>query len=653
MISKNSINNIFESLRIEEVIGDFVQLKKSGSNYRGLSPFSDERTPSFMVSPSKQIWKDFSSGKGGNAVSFLMEHEHYSYPDAIRYLGKKYQIELEETQPTEEEKQQADARESLYIVSEYARDCFADNLQNNQEGKAIGLTYFKERGFDKEIITKFQLGYAIDQWSAFTNQALKDGYELKHLEASGLTIVKKNENGFVENNHIDRFKGRVMFPIHSMSGRVLGFGGRILVDNKKAAKYLNSPESEIYNKSKLLYGIYFAKQAIAKADNCYLVEGYTDVIQFFQHNVENVISSSGTALTREQIQLVRRLTKNITILYDGDDAGIRASFRGIDLILEEGMNVRVVAFPAGEDPDSFAKNVGAEKLKEYLENESKDFINFKVSSLLKDAADDPIKKAGLIREIITSIAKIPDEINRTVYVQECARVMKLSERILFSELAQILRKEAVEATKHKGNTAAEQLPKLEKTPALNTIDELNKYELEIIRILLLYGNSEIEMIDIVEEDNDTESAETSTDFRKELVSREIYLNLQDDEIEFTDELFKTLYHQLINQLIQNEAISINEFTSHTNDKIAQLTTDIVMNDERHQLSKNWEKQGVYIKQKSDNLPKVVSDVIYNLRRILIERKIKELVSEEVSNLDLIMDYTYLKNRLFEHLNRVL
>lgn len=655
MISAASIAKVFETLQIEEVIGDFVQLKKSGSNFRGLSPFSDERTPSFMVSPSKQIWKDFSSGKGGNAISFLMEHEHYSYPDAIRYLGKKYHINIEETETSEEEKQQASTRESLYIVSEYARDQFVDNLHNHQEGKAIGLTYFQERGFSPEIIKKFQLGYSLDQWDAFTKQALKDGYDLKHLENTGLSIVKPGTNT-VENKYFDRFKGRVMFPIHSMSGRVLGFGGRILTNDKKAAKYLNSPESEIYNKSKVLYGIYFAKQAIAKADNCYLVEGYTDVIQFVQHGIENVISSSGTALTKEQIQLVRRLTKNITILYDGDAAGIRASFRGIDLILEQGMNVRVLTFPEGEDPDSFAKSAGTEKLKTYLENTSKDFINFKVSLLLKDAANDPIKKASLIREIITSISKIPNEINRTVYVQECARIMQISEKVLFSELAQIDRKELREASKNKSQAAEETLPRLEieKTPVLNQVNELNKYELEIIRILLLYGNDEAEWEDLTD-DEPTKSNTTQQEkkYRKEQVSTEIYLNLQEDEIEFTDELFRTLYQELMQQLIQKKEISIDELTSHPNEQIARLTTDIVMNEERHQLSENWEKQGVYIKQKSDNLSKVVQDVIYNLRRILIDQKIQELTNQEESDLEMIMDYTSLKKRLFEGLNRIL
>ncbi|NNC70077.1 MAG: DNA primase, partial [Flavobacteriaceae bacterium] len=447
MITKNTIDKVFETARVEEVIGDFVQLKKAGSNFKGLSPFADEKTPSFMVSPVKQIWKDFSSGKGGNVISFLMEHEHYSYPEAIRFLAKKYNIEIEETEQTDEQKQQASERESLFLVSEYARDYFHDILLNNEKGKAIGISYFKERGFTDETIETFQLGYALDVWDAFTETALKKGYQLEFLEKTGLTIVR-------EEKKFDRFKGRVLFPIHSMSGRVLGFGGRILSSEKKAAKYVNSPESEIYHKSKILYGIYHAKQAIAKEDNCYLVEGYTDVIQFHQSGIQNVVASSGTALTPEQIRLVSRLTQNITVLFDGDAAGIRASLRGIDLILEQGMNVKVVAFAEGEDPDSFAKSHSEGELRNFLTENAQDFIQFKVSLLMKEAQNDPVKKAGLIRDIVVSISKIPNNIQREVYVQECAKIMDISEKVLFSELAQLAKKELREASRRPASQAS-------------------------------------------------------------------------------------------------------------------------------------------------------------------------------------------------------
>src|SRR5690554_2759148 len=407
MITKNTIDAIFDATRVEEVIGDFVSLKKSGSNYKGLSPFTDERTPSFMVSPAKQIWKDFSSGKGGNAVSFLMEHEHFTYPEALRYLAKKYNIEIEETEQTDEDKQLVNEKESLFLVSEFAKKYFEETLWKTDEGQSIGLSYFKERGFSKNTIEKFGLGYSPDRWDAFTAEALQKGYKLEYLEKTGLTIVK-------DDKQFDRFKGRVMFPIQSLSGRVLGFGGRILGNEKKMAKYLNSPESDIYHKSKVLYGIFHVKQAISKEDSCILVEGYTDVIQFHQTGIHNVVSSSGTALTSEQIRLINRLTKNITVLFDGDAAGLRASLRGIDLILEQGMNVKICTFPEGEDPDSFSKKNSLEELTLYLEENSKDFITFKASLLAADAKNDPIKKAQTIHDMIASIAKIPDIIKREV-----------------------------------------------------------------------------------------------------------------------------------------------------------------------------------------------------------------------------------------------
>ena len=385
MIKQNTIDLVFETARVEEVIGDFVQLKRAGSNMKGLSPFSNEKSPSFMVSPVKQIWKDFSTGKGGNSVTFLMEHEHFSFPEAIRYLAKKYNIEIEETVSSDEDKLVANEKESMYLVSEFASKYFQYVLWEEEEGKAIGLSYFKERGFSNETIKKFNLGYSPNTWDALTKEALGKAYKLEFLEKTGLTIVG-------EDKQFDRFKGRVMFPIQSMSGRVLGFGGRILTNDKKAAKYLKSPESEIYHKSNVLYGIFHAKQSIAKLDNCFLVEGYTDVIQMHQAGIENVVSSSGTALTPNQIRLINRLTKNITVLFDGDAAGLRASIRGIDLILEEGMNVKVCSFPDGDDPDSFAKKTPYDELVKYLDENAKDFIQFKASLLMQDAKNNPIKK---------------------------------------------------------------------------------------------------------------------------------------------------------------------------------------------------------------------------------------------------------------------
>ena len=669
MISRSSIDRVFESARVEEVIGEFVQLKKAGSNFKGLSPFVDEKSPSFMVSPVKQIWKDFSTGKGGNAISFLMEHEHYTYPEAIKWLAKKYNIEIEETEQSSEEKAQMNERESMFLVSTYAKDYFHDIMLNSNKGKAIGLSYFKERGFRDDIIKTFELGYCLDEWDAFTKAALAKGYDLKYLASTGLTIVK-------ENRQFDRFKGRVLFPIHSMSGRILGFGGRILTADKKAAKYLNSPESDIYHKSKILYGLFQAKKEIAKQDNCYLVEGYTDVISFHQSGIENVVASSGTALTSDQIRLVNRLTKNITVLFDGDAAGIRASIRGIDLILEQGMNVKVVQFPDGEDPDSFAKSHSEKDLKAYLEDSAQDFINFKVSLLLKESNNDPVKKAGVIRDIVMSISKIPDGIQREVYVQECARIMEISERVLFSELAQIIKKGDQEKSKasRQQQNRAQQDPNepppeyfLEQEQAqmgivkgglisLDTIDEISKFEREIIKILLLHGNKETEFTEEIEnEDEEGKLIITSRKYNNN-VSAEIYVHLQDDETEFTNTIFQEIYAEIIHQLNQSEKLQINALVNHENQEIAGTVTSILMDEEesKYQLS-DWEGQKIEVKMAV--LSKQVNDVVFNLRRVLIGKKIEELIkeaSDEVAiDLETIKGYTGLKIRLFEKLNRVI
>jgi len=651
MITKNTIDKVFETARVEEVIGDFVQLKKSGSNYKGLSPFVDEKSPSFMVSPVKQIWKDFSSGKGGNAISFIMEHEHYSYPEAIRYLAKKYNIEIEETEQSDQQKEQASERDAMFIVSEFARDYFHDTLLNHPKGKAIGLSYFKERGFRQDTIELFQLGYALDEWTAFTDEALSKGYKLDFLEKTGLTIVKDPKK-------FDRFKGRVIFPIQSMSGRVLGFGGRILTADKKAAKYVNSPESDIYHKSKVLYGIYHAKQSIAKLDNCYLVEGYTDVISFHQTGIENVVASSGTALTPDQIRLISRLTPNITVLFDGDAAGVRASLRGIDLILEQGMNVKVVTFPEGEDPDSFARANSAESLQQYLESQAQDFIQFKVSMLMEDAQNDPVKKAALIRDIVVSISKIPNHIQREIYVQECAKIMDISERVLFSELAQLAKKEDREASGRPDPAQQHMTVVKEKVPQITKADQLNTLEKKLIEILLLYGNSEVEFIDFVEVEDEDGNSKVVKEKYTNLVCKEIYLHLQDDEIEFSNPVFQKIYYQMIHQLNQDEVLKTDVLINHEDPDISQMVTDILMDDEKYRLS-DWERKEIYVRPKDKHLTKLVMDAILNLRRILIELKINELMTEKhedstdsKSMLELVVNYTSLKKRLFERLNRV-
>lgn len=655
MISKNTIDTVFEVARVEEVIGDFVQLKRAGSNLKGLSPFTDEKSPSFMVSPVKQIWKDFSSAKGGNVVSFLMEHEHFSYPEAIRYLAKKYNIEIEETEQTSEEKAQASEKESMFLVSEFAQKYFHKTLLDTEEGKAIGLTYFKERGFTNATIQKFGLGYSPDSWTALTDEALNNGYSLEFLEKTGLTIVK-------EDKKFDRFKARVIFPIQSMSGRVLGFGGRILTSDKKAAKYLNSPESEIYHKSKILYGIYQAKQAIARQDNCYLVEGYTDVIQFNQSGVENVVASSGTALTSEQIRLVSRLTKNITVLFDGDAAGLRASIRGIDLILEEGMNVKVCTFPDGDDPDSFAKKNSFEDLVLYLEENAKDFIQFKASLLLEDAQNDPIKKAELIRDMVSSIAKIPDRIKREVYIKETSKIMDISEDVLVNTLAQILRKEQYESQKKsfEQNKVLETV-KREQTN-LEKVDFLGIIEENILKILLNYGTRELTFEDYHHTLNDEGELEKKSTQKKYKVFERIYLNLQDDEIEFSNEGFKNIYHNLIAHFNENQAFERERYVTEIPQELASTISDLLLSEEKYRLD-NWESKNIFPKAKDDDnvIAQNINETILNLRCYLIYQLIGDLMAKtknadsQTDNSEILRDireYHQLRVFLFSILGNV-
>jgi len=641
-------------MRVEEVIGDFVQLKRAGANYKGLSPFSNERTPSFMVSPVKQIWKDFSSGKGGNAIAFLMEHEHFTYPEAIRYLAKKYHIEIEENEQSTEEKAQADERESLYIVSEYAQQYFQDTLFNTEAGKAIGMTYFKERGFTEETIQKFRLGFSPDEWTAFTDNALAKGYQLEFLEKTGLTIV----NG---DRKFDRFKGRVMFPIHSMSGRVLGFGGRILTNDKKQAKYLNSPESEIYHKSKVLYGIFFAKQAIAKADNCYLVEGYTDVIQMHQKGIENVVASSGTALTQDQIRLIHRLTPNITVLYDGDAAGLRASIRGVDLILEQGMNVKVCTFPEGDDPDSFARKTAYEDLVLYLENNATDFIRFKASLLMQEAQNDPIKKAETIRDMVESISKIPDLIKREVYVRECATIMDISEQVLFSTLAQILKKDFYEGQKvERKQKAAMQVVQTPEEAQKRTVNRLEILEYDLIKNLLLYGNRECVFTDtiLVEEEDGTLKEQQIQQTLK--VYEKIFLELQEDEIELANPDFKQIYELLMGKLSENPNYDVNRIANELPIELSEKVSGMLLDDENNQLH-DWSKRDIVPKAKDAHLETIVGDIILNIRSLLVHHLIQSLTQqmaqaneeEKKELLENVMNYIQLQKLLAKRLNIVI
>jgi len=578
MIDQDTINRIFERADIVEVISEFIQLRKSGANYKGLSPFTNEKTPSFMVSPAKGIYKDFSSGKGGNVVGFLMEHEKLSYPDALRYLAKKYNIEIIEKERTAEEIQQESERESLMVVVSFARKYFSNNL-NSAEGKAIGQKYLKERGIREDIIEKFQLGYSFESRDAFSNEALKKGYKKDYLVKTGLSMEKNNLL-------IDRFSGRIMFPIHGLSGNVLGFGGRTLRANKDVAKYINSPESDIYHKSRILYGLFHAKKSIVNNDKCYLVEGYTDVISMHQSGIDNVVASSGTALTVDQVRLIKRFTRNITIIYDGDEAGIKASFRGIDLVLEEGLNIRAVLLPDGEDPDSFSKKMNASGLKEFIAGNEKDFISFKSEILMKDAFNDPVKKANLITDIIRSISVIPNNINRAVFIKECGMLLELDEKILYSEVNK-LRKKAFEKNWKSNLPERESLyiPVQPKVPAF--VDEVySEYEeRDIIYFLLKFGNEILRL-----------TSEKNTELT---VAQFIIREIKNDKLEFKNLIYKKIFEDVYNLIVKGETVAEKHFIFSEDSRIRELSVDIYTS--RYELSKVWRRKDTYIVLPGENL----------------------------------------------------
>lgn len=651
MITKESIDKVYDAIRIEEVIGDFVQLKRAGSGYKGLSPFTNERTPSFSVSPSKQIWKDFSSGKGGNAIAFLMEHEHFSYIEAIRYLAQKYNIELEETELNDEEKEKANEKEKLFLANDFARDFFHQSLLESEEGKAIGMTYFKERAFTDETIKIFQLGYAIDQRSAFTDTALKKGIKLEALEKTGLTIVDEHQH------KLDRFRGRVIFPILSMSGRVLGFGARTLSTEKKLAKYLNSPESEIYHKSNILYGLFQAKSFISKEDNCYLVEGYADVIQLYQRGIKNTVASSGTALTQEQIRLIHRFTPNITILYDGDSAGLKAALRAGDMILAEGMNARICTFPDGDDPDSFAKKNPLEDILDYFKENIQDFIRFKASLLIKEANNDPLKRADTIRNMIESISKISDNIKKEIYIRECAQIMDISEQVLFASLSQISQQQLLKADKELQRSKKEPKPLSVIVP--QEINPILTLEKELIRYLLLYGLEECTFEEkFLFFDKETGEEKTQIFSQKMKVFEKLFLELQADEIELSTPEFRDFYTFFMKKFqegLQDTSSIINEIPLEIANQVASFQAQ----EESLHLDKWLSKKGVVVKSKIEELPYTITGIILNLRKRLIDNKIKTL-KEEISILENedkdpssifleVIEYNTLKNTIVKRL----
>jgi DNA primase len=613
-IPPHIIDEIMQTSRIEDVIGSFVNLKRAGSSLKGLSPFTDEKTPSFVVSPAKQIFKCFSTGKGGTVVSFLMEKEHFSYPEALKWLANKYNIAIpEERESTAEELAIMNERDSLYIINDFARSHFLKQMHESEEGKAIGLSYFEERGFRKDIIEKFQLGYCLNKGDDFSKAALEKGYKLEYLEKVGL-VKSKDER------HFDFFRGRVMFPIHSVSGRVLGFGGRTLITDKKIAKYFNSPESLIYNKSEILYGLYFAKSDIIKYDNCFLCEGYTDVISLHQAGLVNVVASSGTSLTKDQIKLIRRYTQNITILYDGDSAGIKASFRGIDLILEEGMNVKVVLFPDGEDPDSFAKKSSTSELETYIKEHTQDFISFKADILLGESSNDPLKKAELIKDIVHSVSLIPNSITRSVYVQKIATLFGIDESVVSNELLR-LRRSVISKQLDAPELLDIPVEKESSTTSQSTLTseniQLDFHEFEVLRLMLKYGT-----LEIVSKVGDEEIATSVIEFICQEITR--------DELSFQNELYSKIFSVFLDGLAENTLYTSSYFKRFENQEIVSFVSDIESNE--YEISAMWlSKYKIEIRTELDQLYESVVEAIYHFKTKIIDQKIKEIQAELAKN----------------------
>lgn len=605
MISKQTIDKIFSTIRVEEIIGEYVQLKRAGANLKGLSPFREEKTPSFVVSPSKQIWKDFSTGKGGTAISFLMEIENFTYPEALRHAAKKYRIEIEEDsrELSEEEKQSQTERDILYKIHEIANDFFQENLWDSEEGKTIGLPYFKERELKDEIIRKFQLGYSPEKKNAFTEFALEKGYSKEILEKSGLSIFPENSP-----NGIDRFRERVIFPIHSFSGRVLGFGARILKNNVKTAKYLNSPETEIYHKSNVLYGLNQSKQAISRNNLCLLVEGYMDVVSLHQSGIENVVASSGTALTVEQIKLIKRLTENVTILFDGDTAGIKASFRSIDMLLSEGMNIRVLLFPDGDDPDSFARKHPQEYVENFIQKEAKDFIDFKAEILLKEAENDPIRKAEAIRDIVKSVAFVQNALKQEIYLKEVSTKFGLSEQSLFNELGVQKQVQQNQVRPNQPKTEIPQKLEVVNEPVLS-VNPLLVLEEKLVELMLKFGDHIMDRTD----------AENQP--YKITVIEEIIGHFGEDDYEIQSPVSKKIIDEIQLGMAENELRTGNFFLKLMDEDISGKVADAFV--EPYETS-NWEKHNIYFSKESELVPKIVSDVIIRHKREFIVKLIEEL-----------------------------
>ncbi len=592
MIDTATVSRIIDTAEILDVVQDFVTLKKRGVNYLGLCPFHNEKTPSFTVSPAKGIFKCFGCGKGGNSVSFVMEHEHLSYAEALKFLAKKYNIDVQEREETLEDVERRNVVESLLVVSSFAQKYFTDYLWNKEEGISVGLGYMRERGMQDHVIHKFQLGFCPEGWETFSKTALHEGYKKDFLVKSGLSIEK-------DDRLIDRFSARVMFPIHSLSGNVIGFGGRTLKSDKNIAKYLNSPESEIYHKSRVLYGLFFAKKSITQLDKCYLVEGYTDVISLSQSGIENVVASSGTALTPDQIRLVKRFTKNITIIYDGDEAGIKASLRGIDLVLEEGMNVKIVLLPEGEDPDSFARKNNSAAIKEFIERNESDFVLYKAGILMKDAGNDPFKRAGMISEIVRSIASIPDLITQQVYTKECSTQLGIDEQTLVREVQKI------------NQQRTGKLPPVQVTEVIRKTSGEENYEKEIIRLLLNYSNRVIHTLS--EESQESESSLTVGDY--------IISELDQDEIQPQQPVYQRIYLEFRRFYIEGIIPDDKVFTNHPDVEISRLAVDLLSSP--YDLSRIWKRHDVWVETEEDKLKELVPQTVLAFKNLQVKKALRE------------------------------
>jgi DNA primase len=628
VIDQLTIQRILDAADITDVVSGFVTLRRRGVNMLGLCPFHNEKTPSFTVSPSKGIFKCFGCGKGGNVVNFIMEHESLSYPEALKWLARKYSIEVVETEKTEEQKQLKDDRESMMIVSAFAGKYFMRNLWEESEGRAVGLSYFRERGFRDDVLRKFEAGYSPDGKAPFTETAQKQGYRMEYLEKTGLTIRRDD---WVR----DRFAGRIIFPVHNLAGRIIAFGGRNLKNDPKAAKYLNSPESEIYHKSRELYGIFQARREMARAEKCYLVEGYTDVLSLHQAGIENVVASSGTALTSDQIRLIKRFTNNITIIFDGDEAGIKASLRGIDLVLEEGMNVKVLLLPDGEDPDSFAKKKGAQGFSEYVAENETDFIRFKTSLLMKDAEKDPIVRSRLISDIIRSVSVIPNSITRSVYVKECSRLLNVDEDVLYLEIRKQKYRQNEEFRKRKMQNQREPVA----APTLSTSrfipdgshpSELMVEELEFLRFLLRYQNTVIF----------EKEGENPQDVYEVKVGEYMIEYLENDDLVTENPLFRKIFYQIKENLDDDQFDSEKHFLFNEDSEVSKLATDLLS--EKFIESKRWTKAGAFIEKEEEIIDYLVPRIIYEykLRRVKIllreiEKEIDRAADE--NNFDLVIE----------------